>query len=108
MSKGVKTILNVVGGVEIECYDETVGQNARVVIRNSRGGKVAVLIATATSGRIYFNQQSSESSSESHAFVSLPDQQFCGAKLSDSFMCCLPPNHRIHGITVSTTAGTGG
>lgn len=92
----MKSILNVVSGVEVECYDETIGQAARVIVRNSKGLKVAAVIATVRDGSISFNQQSPEAASERHAFVFLSDQQFCGAKLSDSFMCCLPPNHKIH------------
>lgn len=92
----VTTTLNVVNGTEVECHDETLGQFARVVIRNSKGRKVASMIATIQGGRVVFNQQSLNGPSERHFFIALPNQQFCGASLSDSFMCCLPPNHKIH------------
>lgn len=92
----MKSTLNVIGGTEVECFDEAVGQRARVVIRNSKGQRVAVLIASTGNGGVYFIQQSLESASERHSFTVLPNQQFCGARLSDSFMCCLPPNHKIH------------
>lgn len=72
-----KSILNVVGGVEVECYDQAVGQFARVVIRNSKGQKVAVLFATVKDSYVTFTQQSSESFSEKHSFIVLSDQQFC-------------------------------
>lgn len=58
--EAVRTVLNVVSGVEIECYDETSDRSARVIIRNSTGHRVATVIADIRQGHVFFDQRSPE------------------------------------------------
>lgn len=119
------SILNVITGVEVECYDETDDKPARVVVRGSKGKMKAVLVATVQNGVVTFKQTVtslgvetrpdklrgeddnkrtdpaptdivSDRPGEVHPYQPYPDQQFCAAFLSDGYRCCLPAGHKIH------------
>lgn len=51
-----KSILNVIAGVEVECFDETDDKPARVVIRNSKGKREVLVIASVQDGLVTFKQ----------------------------------------------------
>lgn len=49
-------IFNLVAGVEVECFDEEDSKPARVVIRNSRGQREVLVIASIQDGMVKFVQ----------------------------------------------------
>lgn len=50
------SILNVIQGVEIECYNETDDKPARVVMRNSKGERVVLVVASVQDELVTFKQ----------------------------------------------------
>ena len=105
-------ITNVISGVEIECREAEDDKPAQVIIRNSKGGREAIVevhgrCLAGQSCDITFSQTYPVRKAEAHQFQPMPDQQFCGAMLSDGYRCYLPPRNPIHVKAAEACCGKG-